>query len=77
VRLGASPRASIALFKASKARALLAGRSYVLPDDVKALAPYIISHRLMLNSGAKDAYSVVEEILNTVNVPTGNVEDTF
>jgi MoxR-like ATPase len=48
VALGASPRASLALMRAAKARALLHGRDYVLPDDVKALAMAVLGHRIVL-----------------------------
>lgn len=74
VRLGASPRASIALFKASKAYALLNGRDYVLPDDVKFLVPYVLSHRLILSPKGKSVMdtpeNVLEQILHVVAVPT-------
>lgn len=51
--LGASPRASLALVQAAKARALVAGRGYVLPDDIKALAGPVLAHRLMLTPDAE------------------------
>ncbi|MFP4311136.1 MAG: AAA family ATPase [Nitriliruptoraceae bacterium] len=53
VELGASPRASIALLRSVRAAAALAGRSYVLPDDVKALAPHVLPHRLILRPDAE------------------------
>lgn len=53
VALGASPRSSLALLHAARARALLSGRDFVLPDDVKSLSPSILSHRLMLISEAE------------------------
>nr|WP_246421469.1 MoxR family ATPase [Texcoconibacillus texcoconensis] len=75
VSLGASPRASIMLMKASQAYAYMQGRGYVLPDDVKFLAPYALTHRLLLTSDAKltntTAETVVSELLNQVVVPTG------
>jgi len=49
LQLGASPRASVALYRAAQARALLAGRDFVLPDDVQALAQPVLGHRLMLD----------------------------
>jgi MoxR-like ATPase len=49
VRLGASPRASVALYRAAQAGALLAGRDFVLPDDVRAVAPAVLEHRLLLD----------------------------
>lgn len=48
VRMGPSPRASIWLFKGARARAYLQGRDYVIPDDVKMIAPFVLSHRLVL-----------------------------
>jgi MoxR-like ATPase len=48
VHLGASPRAALALLLASKARALVKGRDFVLPDDVKYLAPYVLGHRVLM-----------------------------
>ena len=48
MQLGASPRGSIALMKASQAYAFIHGRNYVIPDDVKFLAPYVLAHRLIL-----------------------------
>jgi MoxR-like ATPase len=51
--LGASPRAGLNLLYAAKAWALLAGRDYVLPDDVKALAPHVLSHRILLTPEAE------------------------
>ncbi|MBQ5840618.1 MAG: MoxR family ATPase, partial [Clostridia bacterium] len=73
VLMGASPRGSIALSRAACGLALLRGRQYVLPEDVKALAPYVLAHRLMMKSrsGAKGmtATEVIEDILNTLPVP--------
>ncbi len=51
--LGASPRASLALVQAARARALTAGRGFVIPDDVKALAGHVLAHRLMLTPEAE------------------------
>src|SRR5690625_6281390 len=53
IYLGVSPRGSIALMKASKAYAYIQGRDYVLPDDVKYLAPFVLAHRMILTSQAK------------------------
>ncbi|MFL5869814.1 MAG: AAA family ATPase [Solirubrobacterales bacterium] len=55
VELGASPRAALLLFRASKALAALGGRDHVLPDDVQALAPSVLEHRLLLSPGADEA----------------------
>ncbi|WP_188207170.1 AAA family ATPase [Alkalibacillus aidingensis] len=53
IELGASPRASIALMKAAQAYAFIQERDYVIPDDVKYMAPHVLSHRLLLTSEAK------------------------
>jgi MoxR-like ATPase len=71
--LGASPRGSLGLFKGARALAAVRGRDYVLPDDVKLLAPYILTHRAILNSQSRlrgrDAAGVLEEIIESVPVP--------
>lgn len=73
VYLGISPRGSIALLQAAQALAFLRGRDYLIPDDVKYLAPYVLEHRLLLHPEARlkgiTAEMVVEEILQKVAVP--------
>lgn len=73
IMLGASPRASLALTKALRAYAFLQGRNFVLPDDVKELAPYVLSHRLILRPEAVmdglTQTSALETVLNSVKVP--------
>ncbi len=73
VRLGASPRASLALQQATQASAALAGRDFVLPDDIKALAAAVLSHRLITTASARlrevTGASIVAEILDSVPVP--------
>lgn len=70
VQLGASPRASLQLMYASRSRALLLGRSFVLPDDVKALAGPVLAHRLLLSPDAEldgiPQSSIVEESVRKV-----------
>ena len=56
VKLGVSPRGSIALLKASKAYAFVQGRGFVMPDDVKAVMPDVLAHRLMLSPKGKSAF---------------------
>jgi MoxR-like ATPase len=77
IYLGASPRGSLALFRTSQARAAILGREYVLPDDVKALAVPALAHRLIVGSAARirevDAVDVIEEVLEKVPVPGGEV----
>jgi MoxR-like ATPase len=71
--LGASPRAGIALLRVAKARALVLGRDYVEPDDVKAVAPTVLAHRLILAAEARssgiDAEELVRDILGRTPVP--------
>ena len=55
--LGASPRGSIALYKAAKAEAFLSDRNFVLPDDVKAITEHVLSHRLILSPKGKTKFS--------------------
>jgi MoxR-like ATPase len=70
VYLGASPRAALALMHAAKAKALLGGRDYVLPDDVRALAPMVLSHRILMTPDAElegaTGAAVVTEALDKV-----------
>jgi MoxR-like ATPase len=77
IYLGASPRGSLALFRMSQAKAALAGRSYVVPDDIKAMAESALAHRLIVGSAARirevDAREVVREIIGTVPVPGGEL----
>lgn len=76
VELGASPRASLALFQAAQARAALRGRNAVLPDDVQILAPAVLAHRLVLTPETRlrgaDAAGIVRDVLAHLPVP---VED--
>ena len=71
--LGASPRAAVALFRASQALALIGGRDYVVPDDVKAIAPAVLRHRVTLTPDAEvegaTADARVEAILRAVEAP--------
>ena len=73
VVLGASPRASIALLEVGKALAAMRGRDYVIPDDVKAIAPATLRHRLLLRPEAEiegvTADRVIEGILDAMEVP--------
>ena len=73
VRYGASPRATIFLSVASRGRAMLNGRGYVIPQDVKDVALDILRHRVLLTYEAaaeeKSAEDIVKQILDTVEVP--------
>lgn len=66
VYLGASPRGSISLMKAAQAYAFMYGRDYVIPDDIQYLAPFVLSHRIILKSEAKFEELTAEEIVNRV-----------
>ena len=73
VALGASPRAGLALYKTTQARAAIDGRDYVSPDDLKALARPVLAHRLILSSAARlrgtTAEEIVDEVLSSRPVP--------
>ena len=73
VLIGVSPRGSIALMQASKGCALLAGRSYVLPDDVQKMAPPVLCHRLILRTRAgvqkQMPQAIIDAVLHSVPVP--------
>jgi MoxR-like ATPase len=73
VELGASPRAALALYRASQAHAAIRGRAYVVPDDVKAQATAVLRHRLFLNADAqmrgRTTPSVITEVLARTPVP--------
>jgi MoxR-like ATPase len=71
--LGASPRASLALFRSARALAAMSGRDYVLPDDVKAMAPHVLPHRLLLSTQARlrgrETDELLAELLERVPAP--------
>ena len=71
VQLGASPRGSIALFKACQAYAAINGRDYILPEDVKHLAPRALNHRIIARGAAtlQTSRELIEELVATVAVP--------
>jgi len=76
--LGASPRGSLALYKASQAWAILHGRDYVLPDDVKRLAPLTLSHRCLVHPESalrgRTAGKLIADLLSQVPLDLGKVE---
>ncbi|GIP55422.1 AAA family ATPase [Paenibacillus vini] len=73
VLLGASPRASLAFMAAAKAFAFIDGRHFVLPDDLKVLAPYVLGHRILLRPESRldsmNSKQVLQQILRQVQVP--------
>lgn len=66
IKLGVSPRGSIAMYKMAKALAFVKGRDYVVPDDVKELAPFVFSHRIMLAPKGKSIVANNEEAIRKV-----------
>ena len=73
VFLGASPRASVAMLQSSKAMALLQGRDFVTPEDIKTVAPFVLQHRLILTAEAEmeghTPLKVVQRLIEKVEVP--------
>ena len=73
IQLGASPRASLALYQTAQAWAAIQGREYVIPDDIKFLAPYVLCHRLIISAQAqlrgRDARQLIQDIVDAVPVP--------
>ncbi len=73
LQLGISPRGSIALLKAAQATALLFGRDYVLPDDIRRMALPVLAHRLLLKPEARmkgaSAEQIVQELVSRLPVP--------
>ncbi|RPJ51971.1 MAG: MoxR family ATPase [Chloroflexi bacterium] len=76
--LGASPRASLALFKAAQALAAIRGRDHVIPDDIQYLVPAILTHRLMISPEAelrgRSSQSILNEILEKTPLELGRLE---
>ncbi len=75
ILLGVSPRGSVALFKASQVFALFNGRDYIIPEDIKYLAPFILNHRIITigASKSKDIYEVINNLLETIKVPVEEI----
>jgi MoxR-like ATPase len=73
VALGVSPRGTMALYRTSQARAAIRGREFVIPDDVKALAPFVLTHRIIINPQTRlrgrTPEEVVIEVVDQVPVP--------
>jgi MoxR-like ATPase len=73
IDLGASPRAALALYRTTQARAAIQGRDFVLPDDVKILAPFVLTHRIQISPQTRlrgrKPEDVVSDLVNTIPVP--------
>jgi len=68
ITLGVSPRGAVALHRASQALAFISGRDFATPDDVKELAPHVLSHRL-IPAGGRKAKTIVDKLLRSVPIP--------
>jgi MoxR-like ATPase len=68
ITLGVSPRGAISLHRATQALAFLLGRDYGTPDDVKYLAPHVLSHRL-IPAGGRRSKTIIEQLLRTIPIP--------
>jgi len=73
IELGASPRATMALYRTCQALAAIRGREFVLPDDVKEMAPYVLTHRLIIGAKTRlrgrQPHDIVAEVVETIPVP--------
>ncbi|NLK42848.1 MAG: MoxR family ATPase [Tissierellia bacterium] len=71
IQLGVSPRGSIALFKACQAYAAINGRDYIIPEDIKFMAPYVLNHRIIASgiSNIEDSIELIKELVELVEVP--------
>lgn len=76
IALGISPRGSIALFKASQVYAAINGRDYILPEDIKEMAPYVLNHRIIARGikSVEDSIKLINEIIEGVEVPLEKME---
>jgi MoxR-like ATPase len=78
VALGASPRGSLALYKTAQALAALRGRDYVVPDDIKTLAPFTLAHRLIVKPESqlrgRTAEAILDEILERTALDIGELK---
>jgi len=77
IYLGSSPRGSLGLFRAGQAKAAISGRDYVLPDDIKYVAEFVLGHRIMIDPAAKlreiSPELIIREIMRTLPVPGGDL----
>ncbi|MGH2542232.1 MAG: AAA family ATPase, partial [Ardenticatenaceae bacterium] len=77
LELGASPRATLALYSAAQALAALRGRDYVIPDDVKYLAPFVLTHRVLISPQTRlrgrTPQGVIAEVVASVPAPVEQI----
>ncbi|MDR7857408.1 MoxR family ATPase [Tissierella sp.] len=76
IKLGVSPRGSIALFKACQSYAAIQGRDYILPEDLKTMAPYVLNHRIIARgvNNIEEAMELIKGIIETVEVPLEDIQ---
>ncbi|MDD4689487.1 MAG: MoxR family ATPase [Eubacteriales bacterium] len=70
VSIGVSPRGTLAMLNAARSYALIKGREYVIPEDIKTLAPVVLAHRMILRGGTGSCAGIIEDILSQITVPT-------
>lgn len=77
IQLGASPRGTLAMYKCAQALAAIRGREYVLPDDVKLLAPYVLTHRILIGATTRlrgrSLSEVLMDVIETAPVPVESI----
>lgn len=75
IQLGVSPRGTIALYKACQSYAAINGRDYIIPEDIKKMAPHVFNHRILVKgiSRMEDGEKVIKDILGKINVPTEEI----
>lgn len=75
IELGVSPRGSIALFKSCQSYAAINGRDYILPEDIKTMAPYVLNHRIIARgvNTIEDGLNLIKSIVDMVDVPLENM----
>ncbi|MFW5999419.1 MAG: AAA family ATPase [Halanaerobiaceae bacterium] len=75
LQLGVSPRGSLGIYRMSRSRAVIKSRDYVIPDDIKAVAPYVLKHRMRLKSDSKlrgrNKTDIIKSIIRQIEVPDG------
>lgn len=76
ISVGVSPRGSIALFRASQAKAAVEGRSFMLPEDVQYMAPFVLNHRISSGMGQSldESMEIISEIMKETKVPLEDLE---
>lgn len=75
IQLGVSPRGTIALFKASQVKAALSGRDYIIPEDIKSMAPYVLNHRIIVKGALRgeSPRNLIRNLMENINVPLENL----